>query len=384
MSIEKKIFSVRNYTNVSCLNKRWYLRIKVIDYNKGGFVWKKLYGDINKYTTSQDRQTECKRMISEIESNGNYITNQGCRIINQSKEELFFSSAIYQLYNALDYKKIHLRQCSYSKYKGQIKVFENYLIKQKLENLPLGQLSYEIIQDFLQKIILEKNQSSSSYNSYLTLLKGFYTSFVKQKKIAHNPFEGIKKLSRNSAVAVCYDTEKIKKISDYCNVNDNQLWLFIQFIYYCFIRPKELRLLQIKNIDFTKMQINIPGNISKNKKNQSVAIPYPLFEQIKCWQICNEEYYLFSKVQRPGTAQIGINEMKIKFRKCCEEIKIPSMFKMYHFKHTGAVNFINAGGGVKDLQMQLRHYSLDITNVYVDSMQASDSIFLKNNFPAIV
>ncbi len=383
MSIEKKIFAVKNYTNVSQLRNRWFLRIKVLDFDKGCFKWIKLYGDINKYTCSDLRQAECLRMIAEIESTGNYYTNQGSKLINPNKEELFFSDTIYQFYKALENKKIEIRISTYKKYKGQIKVFENYLIANKLEHLPLGKLSYEIAKDFLDKIILEKKQSNNTYNSYLTLFTGFYTLFVKQKKVIENPFEDFKKLTKNSMPAAYFGKEIIAKIKIQALRTDLQLWLFIQFIYYCFIRPKELRFLQLKHINFDAQQILIPSTISKNKKSQNVAIPTILFQQIKCWQKMDKEFYLFGVTEEPGLCQISVNSMKLRHRKILDYLKISSDYKLYGWKHTGAVNFTRAGGNLKDLQMQLRHHSLDQVNQYMQSMTAVESDFLKNSFPVI-
>ncbi len=383
MSIEKKIFAVKNYTNVFQIKNRWFLRIKVLDYQKGCFKWAKLYGDINKYSTVEDRQSECLRMIAEIENTGQYITNQGSKIINPNKDELFFSDTIYQFYQALENKKISLRPSTYSKYKGQIRIFEKYLFDARLEHLPLGKMSYDIAKEFLNKIILVNKQCNNTYNSYLTLFSGFYTLFVKQKKVLYNPFEDFKRLSKNSVPSPYFSKELVTKIKAQALDTDLQLWLFIQFIYYCFIRPKELRFLQLKHIQFDSQQILIPAHISKNKKSQYVAIPTVLFEQIKCWYNRDKEYYLFGSAAVPGCYQVNENSMKLRHRKILDSLQISSEYKLYGWKHTGAVNFTRAGGNLKDLQMQLRHHSLDQVNQYMQSMTAIESEFIKNGFPIL-
>ncbi len=383
MSIEKKIFAVKNYTNVFQIKNRWFLRIKVLDYQKGCFKWAKLYGDINKYSTTEERQRECFRMIAEIETTGQYITNQGSKIINPNKDELFYSDTIYQFHQALENKKICIRPSTYSKYKGQIRIFEKYLFDAGLEHLPLGKMSYDIAKDFLDKIILVNKQANNTYNSYLTLFSGFYTLFVKQKKVLSNPFEDFKKLHKNSTPALYFTKELTMKIKAQALGTDSQLWLFIQFIYYCFIRPKELRFLQLKHIQFESQQILVPAQISKNKKSQYVAIPTVLFEQIKCWYDRDKEYYLFGSDGVPGCYQVKVNSMKLRHRKILDNLGISKEYKLYGWKHTGAVNFTRAGGNLKDLQLQLRHHSLDQVNQYMQSMTAIESEFIKNLFPQL-
>ncbi len=382
MSIEKKIFAAKKGENVF-LEKRWYVRIKVLDFKKGCFTWRKLYADINKYKTAEERDLECSKIILEIENTGQYITNQGSRDIVENKGDRFYADVIFQFYQCLEYRKIQLRPHTYSKYKGQIKMFEIYLQRNNYAHLPLGKLSNDVAQDFLQKIVLEKKLAHNTYNSYLTLFRSFFTEFVKQKKVDVNPFEGIKKLTKNSTPPAYFNNELIQKIKAATTATDTQLWQFVQFIYYCFIRPKELRFLQIKHIQFDSQQIQIPGSISKNKKTAYVAIPTVLFNQIQGWELLDKEFYIFGNTNCPGNTQIAVNTMKNRHRKILNELKISAEYKLYGWKHTGAVNFTRAGGNLKDLQMQLRHHSLDQVNQYMRSMTAIESEFIKNNFPVI-
>ena len=262
-------------------------------------------------------------------------------------------------------------------------MFENYLIKNGLAHLPLAKLSTDICKSFLDNIILEKLQSNNTYNSYITLFKSYFDVYVCQKKVIINPFAPFKKLAKQSTSAAYFNKDLISKIKAKATVQDTQLWLFIQFIYYCFIRPKELRDLQIKHIKFDTQQICIPALISKNKKTGYVAIPTILYESIKLWEGLNENYFLFGKNNAPSEVQIGINDMKNRHRKILNELQIGGDYKLYGWKHTGAVNFTRAGGNLKDLQMQLRHHSLDQVNQYMASMMAVESDFIKNSFPSI-
>jgi hypothetical protein len=44
---------------------------------------------------------------------------------------------------------------------------------------------------------------------------------------------------------------------------------------------------------------------------------------------------------------------------------------------------VKAGIGLKDLQMQMRHHSLDQLNEYLREMGVLESVTLKKNFPAL-
>jgi integrase len=64
-----------------------------------------------------------------------------------------------------------------------------------------------------------------------------------------------------------------------------------------------------------------------------------------------------------------------------KKLGLPTSYKFYRWKHTGAMMANNSGMTVKDIQMQMRHHSLDETDKYLKKMKAVDSDYLKNDFP---
>ena len=62
------------------------------------------------------------------------------------------------------------------------------------------------------------------------------------------------------------------------------LWVFIQFVYYCYIRPGEIRRLKREYIDLSSGKIFIPAFISKNAKKESI----PIFKEMEEWMRENQ------------------------------------------------------------------------------------------------
>jgi len=56
--------------------------------------------------------------------------------------------------------------------------------------------------------------------------------------------EGITKVKANASQAMYFQTKQIQKLKKAIQERDPELWLAVQFIYYCFIRPGELRWLK--------------------------------------------------------------------------------------------------------------------------------------------
>jgi integrase len=94
-------------------------------------------------------------------------------------------------------------------------------------------------------------------------------------------------------------------------------------------------------------------------------------------------FFVLSKSGHPGMEQIAIQWLNLQHRKVLEKLKIRGHYAFYSWKHTGAVKAVQAGINVKDLQLQLRHHSLDMVNEYLKNMGVMDSKDLKGKFPDI-
>lgn len=91
---------------------------------------------------------------------------------------------------------------------------------------------------------------------------------------------------------------------------DPQLWLAAQFMFYCFIRPKELRFMKIKHLDLFEGRITLYADITKPNKTRIVDIQKTflnkLISQYKLHKY-NEEDYVFTILKEPGETPVGKN-----------------------------------------------------------------------------
>ena len=154
-------------------------------------------------------------------------------------------------------------------------------------------------------------------------------------------------------------------------------------MYFCFIRPIEIRCLKVGDIHVDKILVR--GEISKNKKSQYVAIPQPLLKMIDEAGIRNypENYYIFGHDGRPGVRNYSVNHFGSKHLAISRELQLSKQHKFYSWKHTGVVDAYRAGADLKELQMQLRHHSLDMVNKYMKALGVMDSDFFRNRFKEI-
>lgn len=382
MSTVKKIFAISICRCKEDISKNWFVKIKVPDYINGRFVWKKCYGDINKYKTIEERNIECDKLAKEIDVTQQYSPAQGSRKHGYKNENLY-TDTITQLKQQLEIRCCTVKPTSAAKYTDLLNNLDRWLIKNDTPNLPVGAFNNSHAMLFVQHLRQEK-YSNQSCNDHIQFLRSLFKKLI-PSIILVNPFD-MKGFKNNSVPAMYYQQSQTQDLKDEIMNKDPQLWLSVQFLYYCFIRPKEARLLKVEDILIGEAKIRVREEVSKNGKLQYVSIPHHLLNKLQEMDLLQfpTGYYLFSKNGKPGENPLGVNNMRNRHRYILTKLKWKQeKHQMYSWKHTGAVASAKAGISLKDLQMQLRHHSLDQVDAYLRQMLVHESDFIKYNFPEI-
>jgi integrase len=265
----------------------------------------------------------------------------------------------------IDHKK-DLRHKSYKTYESKIRIFCQFLQEKNIKNI--AALNSNIMVQFFSKLKIEK--SNATYNSYHTILK----------MILNNDalFENVKKLKKESKPAARLTDADLTTLFTYLKNHDPLLLMFCRFIFYCFIRPhSELRHLKRHWIDFNKLSVLIPANISKNHRAAILPIPLNDFAaQIEEIKDRHPDDYIFSE---NSNQLCSANYWARRFNQVKDKINLPSNVTLYSLKHTGAIKLLETGASVMDIKMQMRHHSLDQTYEYLRQMQVLENDRIRFN-----
>lgn len=285
-------------------------------------------------------------------------------------------------------QKVRVSDKTFESYQSKTRLFAQWLDREGIGQNDISAITTEIIDKFFDYLIYERKLQGRTIEKYGQNLRTLFNELVDRKKIFESPMPPIPKVANkvdHSAKPIHKDDmvtfkEKIRTM-------DPQLWLAIQFEFYCFIRPgTELRLLQLQNIDFIQGTITIPKIRAKNRTEQTIAIPNQFLNIMKEEFYLNKfdkSFYVFGQIGRPGEIPLGKNTLRNRFNKYRDALGLSKDYKFYSWKHSGAITASNAGIPVKDIQMQMRHHSLDITDKYLSKMKGSESEYLKNRFPTL-
>lgn len=360
MKDKKKFFTPELYSCNNNINKRWYIFYYVPEF--GGFSKKriKVYGGINRKKSAKERLKCAEALIAKIKAEKPWQKKFNCE------------KSILQV--TLELTSGFINKKTFTTYQGMLEKFKNFL-----KDKPDHEATRADSTSFLNELI-QSGKSMKTVKSYRNNLSALYNKSIEMGNNLQNPFSKIKLQKSNSKSLMYFTDAQIKRIKDFTIKYNPKLWLAIQLQYYCFIRPNELRQLKAKHINLAAGFIEIDSSISKNKKTQKVQIPRTFQNQLQFIEKLSGESNIFthSEVKTP------VRDFYSKeHNKALKILGINGRYGFYSWKHTGVVMAWKASINIKDLQMQLRHHSLDMVNEYLKNLGVMDSERIRDLFPSI-
>ena len=339
------------YSYNNDVSKKWYVGYR----DKKGRRVKK-YGNINRIKTLKERLKAAKELIKSI-------------IAELNEKE--YRKVLEEMKRQLELRKSTWRPKTYSSYSSKLLIFQTYIA-------PRG-ISQETIESFfLEFLTSQRKVQPMTYNAYIVSV-GMFLEWIGERALIKN----IKKRKTHPNPAGYFNDAQKKFLLKHLEDNDNLLYHFVQFIYYCFLRPNEIRLMKVGDIILQKQQIVVRGDIAKNNKQQYIAIPdafMPLLSRFVQGRNPNGYIFYIKDIHTP----MGVNTMASRHLKYLKELHFDTKrYKLYSWKHTGAVAAVEANIHIKQMQIQLRHSSLDQVDMYLRQLGAHNLQAFKNNFPKI-
>ncbi len=373
-------------------SKGWFVYYSYRDPHADKMKVFRIYKGFSKYKTAEEKNRHGEKLIKEIKKklkngwtpyeNTEVIYQDNSQYKRDGKRGKGAKGLNYYTNNYLE-SLTGIRPATYASYKCRFSIFENY-IKEKTELDPgihdIGKKDADNFQKYLSK---KRKLSNQSINSYNVLLKSFYNRLIEAGVLKENPFEHMRNRRVVTVKPRIYTQELLKKIMEVAKNSDKQMYLVLQIIYSCFIRPGELRNVQIKDIDFVNGFIKIRADVSKVKKQRMSVVPDFLMDQIRELFMgkYKDDYYMISTKGHPGKKRVYTHYLRYRFEKIKEKAGVPKGYIMYAFKHTGMVDLKRAGADWLAIRNQAGHKSLDQTIEYTTELMGDNNTFIREKSP---
>lgn len=354
------------------LNKRWYVYFSFKDPKTGKLKrMKNIYGKANSYNTKEARYYLLglykRRLLKFLKSGYNPFQNNTSLYlkhksaikppqqnikksepipvvknpdvnadITSKKTKTTYNSMPVK--NAIDYalklKTNVVSERTLADYTNYFQTFTKWLNEHHKNIITIGGVSKIIVVKFLNHVQLKS--SARNRNNYRTCFSSIFQTMEDNEIIKQNFIKSIPKLKTVPKRNKTYSEQQKEAIFDYLKDEDPTLLLFIKFVSYNFLRPKEVCRLQIKDIDLVGKTVQFQA---KNKALQTKLIPDILIEDLPDISNMNEEFLLFTPDGIGGYWDAELENRRDYFTKRFKKVvkdhfKLDKNYGLYSFKHT--------------------------------------------------
>ena len=339
------------------LTKQWYVEFAYRKEKYGSLIRQRIYSGLSS-GTAKERYETAQKIIDE--------QTRLCLLCPAPpKHNEIELSTLVQAY--IDLMPNYLKKKSVSTYKGKLYHFVAYI-----NETDITKISKENIVEY--SIYLSKKElARKTISRTIHVIKAFFEWAIEKKfYFAENPAINIKKtgIIKDCAPLPITIADR-KRLREYIEPRDPQLWLACEIIYYCAVRPGcELRLMKIVDIDFDNCILKIPAYNAKNSTTENIKCPQFIIEkmiQLK-YNLAKPNFYVFGKYGKPGNEIFSENVLQRKFNKARDALNLPKGYKFYSWKHTGIITALQNGMQPFDVQQHCRHREFATTENYIKKM----------------
>ncbi len=348
------------------VKKKWFVAFRATNPDTGVRKQFQYRGDINTIRNKKERYRESvalrNALLEMLRKGWNPFSNDFEKKHGTITDLLDYS---------LELKKSTIKPKSYRGYNDIVKIFKKWLSDKGISFIDVKEFKYSNAQSYADYLLIERKYAGKTFNNHIGAIKSLFNVFIDREIIEINPFGKIKKrpcdLGKNYAFTEIERNNLISRLKK----EDINLYCFVMFMYHTFIRRAELTMLKIGNISLENKSIIVNSENSKNRRQQSVAIPrglVPVIEMMKLHEYPSD-YYVFGIGLKPNSKHYKKpDSITDRHKKHLISLGIPSDKTLYSWKHTGVCDYWQA---IKDpyvLMRQLRHHDLSITMIYLKSL----------------
>lgn len=342
------------------ISKRWRVIFYVWDTKTNKLVRRQKWISAS-FKTKAQKTAEANRLIKRI----NELLVDGYHL-GESQQTKKSSQQIWTWAEAFDWVYQH-REPSIRKRSIQTLELIRTELKQwirinNLDHLPIQHVRFEHCDAFMQWLRRKRKIGNATYNNYLSFLKLNFNYLVSQQKLDYSPAARLHPLHTDEPENTHFSPAiKTKFLEAY----PEELKIMAQYIYYSFIRPGELRKLQVKHI--RDNSIFVPGYISKNRKSAHVLISPALERLLQDLHVRKmpPHFYLISHNGKPGPKPVSTNFFNNRHLQVRKDLGLGREYTLYCWKHTGVTDTYRQTRDIEFVSRQCRHSSLDMTKRYL-------------------
>jgi len=305
-----------------------------------------------------------KRYAQQLINTINDKLDEGWLPLHESGEQYISLQSGIQLFLKMKASTTRIR--SLESYRSRVGIFASWLQEHGHDQLFIQQYTATNAQAFMDHLLITRKSSPTTHNNMLIMLRSMWKWWKDRGYTSTMPFHQIKKLKEGRKKRVALTRDEQQQLSSYLRQHDPQLYLVCMLIYYCGLRPKEIRGLQVQHLDMQRQLITVPADVAKNGKERVIEV-VPQLHHLLLGQIAGAplHFHIFSTRFDPGPAEQGRNSMGRAFDKARKALQLRDGITLYSLKDTVAARLDEAKVPTTMIRDFFDHASVGTTDKYL-------------------
>lgn len=377
------IKSIMSYTYPRLYTgKEWYIGFYAFDPAKDAMRRKKI--KINFIEKIPERRRYANGLIRRVSEQLDNGWNPWIEADNAKAYNTFTDVCLhYKRYLTKLFEDDHYRKDTYLSYSSYLRNIELYNQIKKFPITYIYQFDRAFINDFLDHIYLDRENTPQTRDNYLGFLKTFSAFLVQHSYVKVKPTEGISSFSirlKKKKRTIISDEDMIR-LHDYLITRNKHYLLACYVLHYCFIRPKEMSMIKLKDISLIRQTIFINDTVSKNRKDGVVTLPQKVIGLMIDLDIFSHpgDDFLFGYMFMPGREYRDEKQFRDHWsRYIRKDLKFPDTYKFYSLKDTGITSMLRKYDSIT-VRDQARHADILMTDTYTPhDIQEANKLIIKH------
>lgn len=363
------------------MNKQWFIFFSCRNPLTGKMQRFRKYDGLQKCKTEPERRAEAERQLKlyaeKLKTGWTPFTEAENRVIYNDQLQYAAVAEIYGrarlavknfgFYGSMFLDAMHgVEPSTVQSYRSKLRIVNTWLQKKGLHEHHICELDNRTVQEFFRFLIETRKISRKTFKDYRLVLLKVFDLAIAEGSVVVSPVHSLPACLRETDMAPRPIQEfDIHSFLTAIDEADAQLGLYIRFEFNCFMRPKEIRHMRVKWIDFAAGTITTPRTVLKTKHDRISVIPQAFLSVLRQKLMNqNREHYVFSRGGVPGPVMLGKNNMRYRFVAIRKALNMPYEYKLYSWKHSGNVRAEQMDIPMVDRMHQNGHTSIRTTEVY--------------------
>jgi len=208
--------------------------------------------------------------------------------------------------------------------------------------------------------------SAVTFNNQVKIARSFFNWCIEKCYTVKNPFDTIRKKRAETKKRILIPPVERSKIVAYWQDRKPGYVVLCQLVFTSLIRPKEILMIKIRDINLSKKYIVIPADNAKTHKSRYSTLSNELCQLLTDMKLENipENYYLFSTGYVPGQKALLTAQARKDWDKMRKALELPNEMQLYSLRDSGINSLLKEGVDALTVMQHADHHDLSITTRY--------------------